>query len=70
MKAIKPTRPYPADPIAEIRQIRDELAAEHGYDLHSLVAALRKEQGKSGHKVVDLSRQPRAISRRKAAASV
>ena len=67
MKTTKPPRPYPTDPIAEIRQIRDELAAEHGYDLHALVAALGKEQGKSGHKVVDLSKQPRATSRCKAA---
>lgn len=67
MKAIKPPRSYPTDPIAEIRQIRDELAAEHGYDLHALVATLRKEQGKSGHKVVDLSKKRPTVPRRKAA---
>ncbi len=67
MKTIKPARSYPTDPIAEIRQIRDELAAEHGYDLHALVAALVNEQGKSRHKVVGLSKKPSTVQRRKAA---
>ena len=41
------------DPIvAEVRRVREELAAKHGFDLKAIFAAARKRQAKSGHKVV------------------
>jgi hypothetical protein len=41
------------DPIvAEVRRIREELAAKHGFNLKAIFADVRKRQKKSGHKVV------------------
>ena len=69
MKTIKPPRSYPADPLAEIRQIREEIAAEHGYNLHAIVAALSKEPGQAGRRVVDRSKPPTGVRRKAAAAA-
>jgi len=44
-----------ADPVAEVRQIRDDLAAEYRYDIHALCDAARRRQKASGRKVVDRS---------------
>lgn len=50
---------YPADALAEIRQIRDEMAAAHGNDLHAMFAAAVRRQKASGRKVVDWSNRKR-----------
>ena len=57
MKPAKKT--YPEDAVAEIRQIRDEMAAEHGNDLHAMFAAAVRRQKASGRKVVDWSNRKR-----------
>ena len=57
MKTHKKT--YPVDPIAEIRQIRDEIVAEHGNDLHAICVAAMRRQKASGRKVVNLAGRKR-----------
>jgi hypothetical protein len=43
------------DPIlAEVRAIRDKLAAKFNYDVHAIAKYLRERQRKGGHKVVSL----------------
>lgn len=45
----------PDDPIvAEVRAIRDRLAARFNYDIRAIVEDARKRQGESGHEVVSL----------------
>ncbi len=49
------------DPIVEeVRRVRDELAAEYGYDLRRIAEASRERQKTCGHKVVDLSKKRKA----------
>jgi hypothetical protein len=46
------------DPIVdEVRRVREELAARHGFDLKAMLAAAKKRQGRSTHKVVSLVRK-------------
>lgn len=40
--------------IEELHKIREEIAAEHNYDLHEIVAALRRNREKEGWQVVTL----------------
>lgn len=41
------------DPIVdEVRRIREEQAAKHGFDVKVIIAEARKRQRKSGRKVV------------------
>jgi hypothetical protein len=41
------------DPIvAEVRRVREDLAAKHGFDLKAILAASKKRQSRSKHKVV------------------
>jgi hypothetical protein len=41
------------DPIvAEVRRVRDEIAASHGYDLRRIFEDARRRQHLSGHPVV------------------
>jgi hypothetical protein len=41
------------DPIVEeIRRIREDQAAKHGFDVKAILAAAKKRQCHSGHKVV------------------
>ena len=49
------------DPIvAEIRRIRDELAAKHGFDLHAICEDLRRHQNDGSRVVVSSSpRRPK-----------
>ena len=57
------------DPIVEeVRAHRAALAAEHGNDLKTLIAALRKKQGADGRQVVSFAvkREPAKPARRKA----
>jgi hypothetical protein len=49
----------PKDPIVEeIRAIRDELAALHGYDLDAILQALRKASEDCARHVVSLPPRP------------
>jgi hypothetical protein len=41
------------DPIVdEIRRFREKEAAKYGFDVKKMLAAARRRQGRSGHKVV------------------
>jgi hypothetical protein len=43
----------PKDPIVEeVRRVRENLAAKHGYDVKAILAAAKKRQMRSGRKVV------------------
>jgi hypothetical protein len=42
--------------IAEIRKIRDEMAAAYGYDVEKMLADIKQHQDKTGRKLVSLSR--------------
>ena len=39
--------------IAEVRAIRDALAAKHGYDLDRLYEEAKRREGASGRKLLD-----------------
>ena len=43
------------DIIKEVRKIREQLAASHGYNVRALFAAAKKRQKESGRKVVKLT---------------
>jgi len=45
---------YEDSVISEVRRIKEEIAAQYGYDVHALAKALREKQGKYGRKVVSL----------------
>jgi hypothetical protein len=41
------------DPIVdEVRRVREDLAARHGFDVKAILAASKKRQGRSAHKIV------------------
>jgi hypothetical protein len=43
------------DPIVdEVRRVREDLAAKHGFDVRAILMASRKRQSRSSHKVVAL----------------
>ena len=44
--------------IQEVRAIREQLAAQHGYDVRALFAAARERQQESERKVVKLVPKP------------
>ena len=44
--------------IQEVRTIREQLAAQHAYDVRALFAAARERQQESGRKVVKLEPKP------------
>jgi len=47
------------DPIvAEVRQVREQLARQHNYDLHAIFEELRQKQASLGARLVRLSRKP------------
>jgi hypothetical protein len=51
------------DPIVdEVRRVREQEAAKHGFDLKAILAAAKKRQRRSKHKIVSL------VPRRKATA--
>lgn len=52
------------DVLKEVRRIKEEIAAEHGYDVHALARVLREEEGKDGRKLVSLSPKRPAASKR------
>lgn len=40
--------------VDEVRRIREEQAAKYGFDIQAILAAAKKRQRRSGHKVVSL----------------
>ncbi len=38
--------------VEEVRRVREELAAKYAFDIKAILAAAKKRQCKSGHKVV------------------
>ena len=44
--------------VEEVRRIRQEHAAAHGYDLRRIAADLRRKQQESGREVVTLAPKP------------
>jgi uncharacterized protein (UPF0335 family) len=45
----------PRDPIVEeVRRVREEEAAKHGFDVKAILTASKKRQRRSRHKVVSL----------------
>jgi hypothetical protein len=46
--------------VAEVRRVREKLAARFGYDVRAIGEDARKRERTSGHRVVDLSAKPRA----------
>jgi len=41
------------DPIVdEVRRVREDLAAKHGFNIKAILAATKKRQSRSRHKVV------------------
>jgi hypothetical protein len=54
-----------SDPIInEIHKVRENLGRRHGFDVRRIAAALRADEGKTGHELV--SRTPRRASKKKA----
>jgi len=52
------------DPIvADVRAVREKLAARFGFDVRAIAEDARKRQKKSGHKVVSLPPKRPAVSR-------
>ena len=52
-----PKKAYPEDAIAEIRQIREEIVAEHGNNLHAIFNAAMRRQSASGRRVLNRAEQ-------------
>ena len=51
------------DPIVEeVRAIREAFAKEHGYDIKSIVQALKQEEAGSGRRVLSL--QPKRVPKK------
>ena len=46
--------------VEEIRRIREEQAAKHGFDIKPILAAAKKRQRRSGRKVVALAQRRKA----------
>ena len=38
--------------LAEVRRIKEELAAAHGYDIHSMCEEARRHQAESGRRIL------------------
>ena len=52
----------PKDPIVdEIRRVRQNEAAKHGFDVKAILAAAKKRQRRSKHKVVSLAPKKQKI---------
>ena len=54
------------DIIKEVRKIREQLAASHGYNVRALFAEAKKRQQESGRKVVELTPRRLKIADEKA----
>ena len=50
------------DPVMEeLRRVKDQLAARYGYDVRKMGKALKRQQAKSGRKVVSFA--PRRVAK-------
>ena len=48
------------DPIVdEVRRVREDEAAKHGFNIKAILEAAKKRQRRSGHKVVSLAPKKR-----------
>ncbi len=48
----------PRDPIVdEVRRVREDEAAKHGFDVKAILMASKKRQRRSRHKVVSLAQK-------------
>lgn len=45
--------------VAELRQIREEHAAQFNYDIRAIVQSLQQEEAQSGCQLVSFARQPK-----------
>jgi hypothetical protein len=53
----------PKDPIVdEVRRVRESEAAKHGFDVKAILAASKKRQRRSKHKVVSFARKNAKVS--------
>jgi uncharacterized protein (UPF0335 family) len=53
----------PRDPIVdEVRRIREDQAAKHGFDVKAILAAAKKRQRRSKHKVISLLHKNQKLS--------
>ena len=53
----------PKDPIIdEVRRIREDEAAKHGYDIKAILAASKKRQDRSRRKVVSFVQKNQRLS--------
>jgi len=53
----------PKDPIVdEIRRVRQNEAAKHGFDVKAILTAAKKRQRRSKHKVVSLAPKKQKLS--------
>ena len=51
------------DPIVdEVRRVRESQAAKHGFDVKAILAAAKKRQRHSKHKVVSFVRKAKKLS--------
>lgn len=51
------------DPIVEeVRRVREIEAAKHGFDVKAILAAAKKRQRRSGHRVVSFARKRQKLS--------
>jgi hypothetical protein len=51
------------DPIVdEVRRVREDLAAKHGFDITAMLVASKKRQRRSGHKVVSFVPKKKLIA--------
>jgi hypothetical protein len=53
----------PKDPIVdEVRRIREDEAAKHGFDVRAILAASKKRQGRSRRKIVSFVPKQQKLS--------
>jgi hypothetical protein len=51
------------DPIVEeVRRVREDQASKHGFDVRAILAAAKKRQRRSKHKVVSLVHKNQKLS--------
>jgi hypothetical protein len=51
------------DPMVdEVRRVREDLAAKHGFDIKAMLAASKKRQRRSRHKVVSFVPKKKLIA--------
>lgn len=52
MNSPEPESDAPDEILAEVRRIKEELAAAHGYDIHKMLDEARREQAQSGRRII------------------